>query len=544
MSSLTHWPEWHALQQHYQVIAPVHLRDLFIDAPDRFHEFSLEFGDLLFDYSKNRIDKTTINLLCQLAKKAQLAEKISALFSGAPINTTEHRPVLHTALRRAGDQPLVVNDIDIMPMVHTVLDQMERLVTEIHRGQLTGYTGESITDIVNIGIGGSNLGPLMVSEALKPYAHNNICLHFLSNIHSGNLKQTIDELDPARTLFIISTKTFSTIETLVNTESLQQWFQQTTYNKADFFKQVIAVTADPQKAIALGVPAAQILEFWEWVGGRYSLWSAIGLPIALAIGMPNFRALLVGAYTMDQHFSSAPFHANMPVLMGLLGIWYNNFFNINSCAIIPYNYYLRHLPAYLQQLDMESNGKQTTIAGKVTDYATGPVIWGGMGTDGQHAFHQLLHQGTQFIPADFIIDIATDPHYQAHQDILFASCLGQTRALMQGINQQEVMTELMAKGYTDQQAETLALHKVHPGNRPSNTLMINGLTPHNLGALIALYEHKVFVQGAIWGINSFDQWGVELGKVITQQLLASLAAKSMDDSYDASTFGLMQRYIA
>lgn len=544
MPYLTQLPEWLALGQHYRQIANVRMADLFAADAKRFEKFSLEFEGILFDYSKNRITNDTLTLLVKLAEKINLADKIAALTQGRIVNNTEQRPALHTALRAEKSAEIVINNENIIPQVHRVLEQMENLVAQVSSGAFKGCTGEAITDVVNIGIGGSNLGPLMVTQALKPYAASPLKLHFLSNIHQGNLEEIIHQLNPARTLFIISTKSYSTIETLVNAASIQQWFAQTHPNPQAFLQQVVAVTANKARARAAGIPEAHIFEFWDWVGGRYSLWSAIGLPIALAIGMQNFRALLAGARAVDGHFVSAPFRQNIPVLMGLLGIWYHNFFNTASHAVIPYNYYLRALPAYLQQLDMESNGKRITQQGESVDYPTGPVLWGEMGTDGQHAFHQLLHQGTPLIAADFIIELNNQGRYQNHQDILVASCLGQTRALMHGISYDEVYAELIAKGYSEEDAKKLAPHKVYPGNRPSNTLALKQLSPYSLGALLALYEHKIFVQGAIWGINSFDQWGVELGKVITQQLLDDFTQQAPSKQLDASTKGLMHYYFA
>lgn len=543
MSNLTELAEWQLLVQHQQAMAELHMRALFASEPQRFQQFSLQAAGLMLDYSKNRITGETLHLLMQLAEKRQLRQSINDIFIGKAVNVTEHRPALHSALRCPADAAVLVGGQNVVPLVQAQLNKMEAFVNQIISGAFKGYTNETITDVVNIGVGGSNLGPQMAYNALKLYATSSLRVHFLSNIHSGNIKEVLAALNPARTLFIVSSKSFTTHETMENARSIQRWFEQQCHNAALFFKQAIAVTAQQSKALAWGFTADHIFELWDWVGGRYSIWSAIGFPVALAIGMDNFRALLAGAYAMDQHFQHAPFKENMPVIMAMLGIWYSNFFNITSHAIIPYNYYLRYLPQYLQQLDMESNGKQVCVDGNYSHVNTGVAIWGEMGTDSQHAFHQLLHQGTHWLPVDFIVDAARDADFPLHQDSAFVSCVGQACALMQGKTQQETYRELLAQGCTHEQAAALAPHKVYPGNRPSNTLVLTGLTPYNLGSLIALYEHKVFVQGVIWGINSFDQWGVELGKVKAQQVLHSFTDASLLEEYDNSSAALIKGYL-
>jgi len=519
-------PIWQKLNNHYQQIVNIHMRDLFKEDPNRADKFSITLGDVFFDYSKNRITTDTINLLCELAKEIDLSKHIEQMFSGQIINTTEQRAVLHTALRNPQSAPILVNGEDIMPEVRMSLNKMLESAENIRQGKWT--------DIVNIGIGGSDLGPAMATNALIPYAANHIKCHFVSNVDGTHISETLKYLNPETTLFIIASKTFTTQETLCNANTAKEWLLQKAKAKNIIQNHLIAVTAKPQNAIEFGIDKNNIFPFWDWVGGRYSLWSAIGLSIAIAIGAENFQQFLAGAHTMDEHFRHTPFVKNIPIIMALLGIWNINFFNTKTHAILPYDQYLHLLPAYLQQLEMESNGKHVDINGDSVDYATDPIIWGSVGTNGQHAFHQLLMQGTQTVPADFILPLHSHNPIGQHHTLLYANCLAQSQALMQGRTEQQVINENTAK--------ELAPHKVIPGNVPSNTILINKITPYTLGSLIALYEHKVFVQGIVWGINSFDQWGVELGKQLAKNITPNLQDPQNIGDFDSSTRGLIKRY--
>jgi glucose-6-phosphate isomerase len=508
---------WNNLRAHQQELALVSLRQLMAET-DRQQKFSLTAADLLFDFSKNHMTEKTLTLLCQLAKAMQLPAQIEQMFQGGCVNQTEQRPALHTALRDPSNHPILVNGHNIKLSIQQNLQKMAEFVTKVQQQQWLGYTQQPITDIVNIGIGGSYLGPHLAVKALAPYQHPGLRIHFIANVDGYMVAQNLKNLNPATTLFIISSKSFNTVETLVNAKAALAWFQKANNNPQYLAQHFIAVTNQPDKALKLGITAQNIFFMEEWIGGRYSLWSAIGLPIALAIGMKNFHELLNGAYAMDQHFRHQPLQQNMPVIFGLINVWYNNFFDARARVILPYTESLKELPSYLQQLEMESMGKQVTQAGDFIDYPTGQIIFGDTGTTGQHAFYQLLHQGTQMIPAEFIVPLQGHHQLDDHQAILVANAFGHSKALLEGLSLAEVIAELQQKNLAPEVIEKIAVHKVLPGNRPSNMLIFDKLTPYTLGALLALYEHKVFVQSAIWGINPFDQWGVEVGKKLALEL--------------------------
>ena len=541
MADITDTTVWHNLQTHYESISTTHLRDLFLDDNERFENFSIEAAGLFLDYSKNHITQETQKLLIELANSTNLEGKITAMFAGEPINNTEHRAALHTALRNRSNTPILVDNEDVMPKINKVLDKIHSFTDQVREGKWLGYTGKPMTDIVNIGIGGSDLGPKMVCCALKSYASHLRC-HFISNIDGTQIIETLQSLNPETTLFCIASKTFTTLETLTNANTAKSWLLNKFGDSAAVAKHFVAISTNTEKVRNFGIDTNNMFEFWDWVGGRYSVWSAIGLSIALLAGMENFEAFLDGAHTIDQHFQTAPFDKNMPVILALLGLWHRNFFNFSSHTVIPYDQYLQFFSAFLQQLDMESNGKSIQRDTSDINYQTGPVIWGGIGTDGQHAFHQLLHQGTSVIPVDFIIPLNSLNPIGKHHDLLFANCLAQSQALLQGKTTKEAYQELIAKGLNDEEAKILAKHKTMPGNRPSNTILFDKLTPKILGALIALYEHKVFVQGVIWNINSFDQWGVELGKQLANKITPDLTSKAISPKYDCSTKGLIEKY--
>jgi glucose-6-phosphate isomerase len=532
-------PAWAALAAHQTELAPQLMRDLFAADPQRFAHFSLRLGEILFDYSKNRITAETLKLLLALAEQAGLPAQREAMFSGAKLNVTEQRAVLHVALRNRSGRPVYVDGQDVMPQVDRVLAQMRQFTEAVRSGAWTGYSGQPITKIVNLGIGGSDLGPKMVCAALQPYARPDLRVHFVSNVDSTDLVETLRPLDPAATLFLVASKTFTTQETMANAQSARAWFLQAAGDESAVAKHFVAMSTNAKAVAAFGIDTANMFEFWDWVGGRYSLWSAIGLSIALYLGMDNFERLLGGAHQADEHFRTAPLAENIPVIMGLLGVWYNNFFGAHSHAILPYDQYLLHFPSYFQQGDMESNGKRVTRAGELVDYATGPVIWGQPGTNGQHAFYQLIHQGTQLIPCDFLAAAQSHNPLGEHHPILLSNYLAQTEALMRGKTTEEARAELAAQGYTGAQLEQLALAKTFPGNRPTNSFLYPTLTPEVLGALIALYEHKIFVQGVIWDVNSYDQMGVELGKQLAKAILPELKAGGEVTGHDASTNGLI-----
>ena len=536
---ITALPAWPALHAQRQAMQHFNLREAFASDAQRFERYSLESCGLFLDYSKNLIDEQSLALLLQLAEQAGLPQAIGALFEGAEVNTSERRPALHTALRRPVGQPLYLQGTDLMPQVHQVLQQMTELVARIHNGLWRGYSEQAITDVVNIGIGGSFLGPQLVSEALQPFNQKGVHCHYLANIDGSEFREVTAQLNAATTLFIVSSKSFSTLETLKNAEAARAWYFAQGGSESGLHRHFVAVTSHPQAAIDFGMRAENIFPLWDWVGGRYSLWSAIGLPIALTIGMSNFKELLAGAYCMDQHFLQAPLARNMPVLLALLGLWYGSFWGAQSHAILPYDYYLRNFTDHLQQLDMESNGKSVRQDGSPLHTPSGPVIWGGVGCNGQHAYHQLLHQGTPLIPADFIVPVVSHQPLADHHQWLYANCLSQSQALMHGKPLAEAAAELRAQGLDEQDVQRLAPHKVIPGNRPSNTLILERVSPRRLGALIALYEHKVYAQSVLWGINAFDQWGVELGKQLGRQVYQHLQGQDSGQPLDASTAGLV-----
>ncbi|HEC16346.1 MAG TPA: glucose-6-phosphate isomerase [Sedimenticola sp.] len=539
MTSLDQTEEWRALEEHWREMAPVQMRTLFAEDPERFESLSLQQCGILLDYSKNRISRETVALLLELAEAVDVRGWIRRMFAGDRINSTENRAALHVALRNCSDRPVWLDGEDVMPGVRAVLARMETFSEAVRNGDWTGYSGRRITDVVNIGIGGSNLGPLMVTEALRPYQSRQPRVHFVSNVDGTHIAETLKPLQPETTLFIVASKTFTTQETLTNAHTARQWCLRGMRDEAAIARHFVAVSTNAEAVSGFGIDPANMFGFWDWVGGRYSLWSAIGLPIAIAIGMDRFRELLAGAHEMDEHFRTAELSENMPVILALLGIWYVNFVGAPTQAILPYDQYLRYLPAYLQQADMESNGKRVTRDGRVVAYATGPVVWGAAGTDGQHAFYQLIHQGTQLVPADFIAPmISHNPVGDQHQKLL-ANFLAQPEALMKGRTLDEARAELELSGLSVEEIVDLLPHKIFPGNRPTNSILIDKLTPRRLGALIALYEHKIFVQGVIWNINSFDQWGVELGKQLAGVVLAELKGEAGPAEHDASTRSLI-----
>lgn len=536
----TQSPAWKQLDSHYQQIKDKHMREMFEQDPDRFTRFSLQFEHILLDYSKNRIEQQTMDLLLQLAQQSGLPQAIEDLFSGEKINVTENRPVLHTALRNLDGPPLLVEGQDVMEQVYQELEKIKTFSSRIISGQWKGFTGKSITDIVNIGIGGSDLGPAMVTEALTPY-HQGPQPHFVSNVDGTHISETLKNLNPETTLFMVSSKSFTTQETMANAKTARDWFIKHTSPARDIGKHFVAISTNSRKVKDFGIDT--MFTFWDWVGGRYSLWSSIGLSIACSIGYDNFYQLLKGAQAMDWHFRQAPLDKNMPVILALLGIWYNNFFKAQSQAILPYDQYLSRFPAYLQQLEMESNGKNTGRNKKPVNYHTGPIIWGQPGTNGQHAFYQLIHQGTKLIPCDFLAAIESHSPLGEHHQMLLSNYLAQTEALMRGKTRPEAEEELKKEGKTAEEIENLAPFKIFEGNRPTNSIFYKKLTPYLLGSLIALYEHKVFVQGIIWDIYSFDQWGVELGKMLANGILPQLKGKEKAANHDSSTNGLINYYL-
>lgn len=540
MKKLTVLPAWQALQHHYQTIAGHSMQEWFTKDPERFARFSLTFNDMLFDFSKNRINQETISLLVKLAKEVNLSEAIHQLFSGFSINSTENRPALHTALRDRKATHLLVNGQNIMTEIHSALQKMHELTDKVHNDTFRGATGKPIRSIVNIGIGGSHLGPLMVTHALNNYADPKLQCYFISNLDGSQINDVLQKIDPEQTLFIISSKSFTTTETLANAALIRRWLQDKLGSK-DISAHFVAVTASKEKAKTWGILESNIFPIWDFVGGRYSVWSAIGLPIALMIGMENFYAFLDGAHEMDLHFKQTDFTQNIPVLLGLLGVWYINFFGCQAQALIPYLYELNYFQDYIQQADMESNGKFVTRANQFVEYATGPVIFGQQGCDGQHSFFQHLHQSPQFIPVDFILAAQGD-YFQEQQNSLVASALSQAEALMLGRSYIDALVELKQAGLSEEDAACLAKHKTIPGNRPSQIFFFKKITPRALGQLMAIYEHKIFVQGIIWNINSFDQWGVELGKQLLPSILVDLEHAQSNHSHDSSTTGLIHYY--
>lgn len=533
---------WRKLSAHYEKMKNIHMRNLFKSDKNRFDKFSLSFENIFVDYSKNIITEETMGLLFNLAEEAKLKDAIEKMFSGDKINETEKRAVLHIALRNKSNTPIYVDGVDVIPEVNRVLKQMKDFSDKVISGEWKGYSGKAITDIVNIGIGGSDLGPVMVTEALKPYKKPNINVHFVSNVDGTHIAETLKKLNPETTLFIISSKTFTTQETMTNANTAREWFLSSSKDENSIKKHFVAVSTNEKKVVKFGIASENMFVFWDWVGGRYSLWSAIGLSIACTIGFENFDALLMGAHKMDNHFINTPFEKNIPVILALLGIWYNNFFGAETYAILPYDQYLHRLPAYLQQGDMESNGKSVDRSGKKVNYQTGPIIWGEPGTNGQHAFYQLIHQGTKLIPADFLAPAISHNPIGDHHLKLLSNFFAQTEALMNGKTEHEVVAELKASGKSAEEIEKLKPFKLFEGNRPTNSILFKKLTPEVLGSLIAMYEHKIFVQGVIWNIFSFDQWGVELGKQLANKILPELSGDEVINSHDSSTNGLINTY--
>lgn len=538
--ALTTTTAFHALQSHYAEAKNWQLRELFLREPARAGRFSIEAAGLYLDYSKNRINDTTLRLLVALAHERGVEQRRDAMFAGEKINTTEHRAVLHTALRAPHTHTLVVDGQNVMQEVHAVLDHMKAFTERIRSGQWTGCSGKPITDIVNIGIGGSDLGPEMACRALRPFVHPRLAMHFVSNVDGHDLDAVLSKTNPETTLFVIASKTFTTRETMMNAQSARSWFLGTR-SEEHLPKHFVAVSTNTAAVRDFGIDPENMFPFWDWVGGRYSVWSAIGLSVALAIGFERFSEFLAGAHAMDRHFCSAPLEQNMPTIMALVGLWNRNFFGNSSISIAPYHQDLDEFPAYLQQLEMESNGKRITLEGSPVDAATCPIIWGNVGTNGQHAYFQLLHQGTDVTPVDFIAALKPSHGLHNHHSVLLANCFAQSEAFMKGKTGDEVRAEMQAQGLPDEEINALIPHRTFPGNRPSNTILMDALTPSALGALIALYEHKVFVQGVIWGINSFDQWGVELGKVLAKNIEAELSGEPRTDAHDSSTNALIAR---
>lgn len=529
------------LADHFIDISNKNLKELFVQDSERFKKFSVLFEDILVDYSKNRIDDKTIALLMQLARECKLDEAIKAMFSGERINETENRQVLHIALRNQSNTPILVDGADVMPEVNAVLAKMEKFSNAIISGTWKGYTGKAITDVVNVGIGGSDLGPVMVTEALKAYK-NHLNMHFVSNIDGTHMAETLKAVNPETTLFLIASKTFTTQETMTNAHTAKDWFLNSGAKQVDVAKHFAALSTNTKDVSAFGIDTENMFEFWDWVGGRYSLWSAIGLSISLSIGFDNFKQLLAGAHSADNHFANSEFENNVPVILALLGIWYINFFDAETQVILPYDQYLHRFSAYFQQGDMESNGKYVDRNGNEVDYETGPIIWGEPGTNGQHAFYQLIHQGTRLIPADFIAPAQSLNPIGEHHPILLSNFFAQTEALMNGKTEEEVVKELKESGKSGSEIKTLTPFKVFEGNRPTNSILLKKITPYSLGSLIAIYEHKIFVQGVIWNIFSFDQWGVELGKQLAKSILPELKGNEDVTSHDVSTNGLINQY--
>ena len=543
MPSIRQSAAWSALEAHARSLADRPMRALFADDPERFRRFSLRLDDVLLDYAKNRITDETMRLLVALADQADVAGWRDKMFAGAKINNTEGRAVLHVALRAAKDERIVVDGEDVVPAVHAVLDQMRVFSDAVRSGVWRGATGERITDVINIGIGGSDLGPVMVTEALKPYQQPGLNVHFVSNVDGTHIAETLKKLRPESALFIIASKTFTTQETIANATTARAWLVAA-LGEAAVAKHFVALSTNAREVAAFGIDVANMFAFWDWVGGRYSLWSAIGLSIAVAVGFERFAQLLEGGRAMDRHFRTAPLAANMPVILALIGIWNSNFQGAETYAVLPYDQYLHRLAAYLQQADMESNGKSVTRDGAAVDYATGPVLFGEPGTNGQHSFYQLIHQGTRLVACDFIAPARSQNPLGEHHHLLLSNFFAQTEALMTGKTEAEARAELTAQGLNGEALEALVPHKVFAGNRPTNSILVRQVDPRTLGMLIALYEHKIFVQGVIWGVNSFDQWGVELGKQLAKAILPELAGAETVTGHDSSTNGLINAYKA
>ena len=533
---------WKKLREHVEFMRNVHMRELFDVEPDRFCVFSLRFKDILLDYSKNIINRQTMRLLLELVKEVKLKDEIDAMFSGEKINRTEGRAVLHTALRNRSNSPVYVDGKDVMPQVNAVLGQMKDFSDKVISGSWRGYTDKAITDIVNIGIGGSDLGPVMVTEALAYYKKPNINAHFVSNVDATHITEVLKSLHPETTLFLIASKTFTTQETMTNARTAREWFLEAAKNDLYIRKHFVAISTNEEKVCEFGIDSKNMFRFWDWVGGRFSLWSAVGLSIACSIGFDNFIELLEGAHMIDNHFRNAPFEKNIPVILALIGVWYTNFFKAETEAILPYEQYLHRLAAYFQQGNMESNGKYVDRNGKRVNYQTGPVVWGEPGTNGQHAFYQLIHQGTKLIPCDFIAFALSHNPIGEHHNILLSNFFAQTEALMKGKTETEVAQELTGQGKNAEEIKQLLPFKVFTGNKPTNSILIKKLTPRSLGSLIAIYEHKIFTQGVIWNIFSFDQWGVELGKQLAKKILSELGDELLLVTHDSSTRGLINAF--
>jgi glucose-6-phosphate isomerase len=533
---------WQKLEKHFTDMRDVRMKDLFAEDPDRFNRFHVRFNEILVDYSKNRITDETLDLLFELAREAGVPQAVASMFGGEKINETENRTVLHIALRNRSNAPITVEGQDVMPRVNDVLQKMKDFSHDLRSGKWRGYTDKKINDIVNIGIGGSDLGPVMVTEALRPYASPGLSVHFVSNIDGTHITETLKNLNPATTLFMIASKTFTTQETMTNAFSARDWFLKQAGDHAHVAKHFVALSTNAAKVEEFGIDKKNMFEFWDWVGGRYSLWSAIGLSIACFIGFDNFVDLLQGAHEMDRHFRDTSFEKNIPVILALIGIWYNNFFGAETEAILPYDQYMHRFPAYFQQGNMESNGKSTDRSGSRVSYQTGPIIWGEPGTNGQHAFYQLIHQGTKLIPADFLAPAVSHNPVGKHHAILLSNFFAQTEALLNGKTPKEVVAELRHAGKTADEIKKLTPHKIFEGNRPTNSILFKQLTPRVLGSLIAMYEHKIFVQGVIWNIFSFDQWGVELGKQLAGKILPELSDDNSVNTHDVSTNGLINAF--
>ena len=538
----TETQSWKNLTNHFKKMKSVHMKDLFASDPDRFEKYSIRFNGILVDYSKNIITEETLSLLLKLTDDVGLRDALNNMFSGERINETEDRAVLHTALRNRINTPVCVNDKDVMPEVKAVLSKMKNFSEKIISGEWKGFTDKKITDIVNIGIGGSDLGPVMVTECLRPYAKEGLEVHFVSNVDGTHITETLKALNPETTLFLIASKTFTTQETMTNAFEAREWFLKCANDHAYVAKHFVALSTNIEKVEEFGIDKDNMFVFWEWVGGRYSLWSAIGLSIACYIGYENYAELLQGAFEMDSHFRETPFERNIPVILALIGIWYNNFFGAQTEVILPYDQYMHRFPAYFQQGNMESNGKSVDRSGNKINYETGPVIWGEPGTNGQHAFYQLIHQGTIIIPADFLAPAISHNRIGEHHNILLSNFFAQTEALLNGKTKEEVSEELKRDGKSDDEIQKLYPHKVFEGNRPTNSILFNKLTPGELGSLIAMYEHKIFVQGVIWNIFSFDQWGVELGKQLAKKILPELSDNKHVESHNSSTNGLINTF--
>jgi len=533
---------WKKLSAHHETVNRLQMKDLFAEDPRRFERFSIRFNDLLVDFSKNRITAETLGLLIELAGECGLPEAIVQMFAGGRINETENRAVLHVALRNRANTPIHADGVDVMPEVNAVLSRMRDFSRRVNSGKWKGFTGKRITDIVNIGIGGSDLGPVMATECLRPYANPKLRVHFVSNVDGTHIAETLKGLNPEKTLFMIASKTFTTQETMTNAFTARDWFLAQAQDAAHVAKHFVAISTNRAQVEAFGIHPDNMFVFWDWVGGRYSLWSAIGLSIACAIGFERFEELLAGAHDMDRHFREAPFERNLPVILALIGIWYTNFFGAETEVILPYDQYMHRFPAYFQQGNMESNGKSADRSGQPVACATGPIVWGEPGTNGQHAFYQLIHQGTRLVPADFLAPAISHNPLGEHHPILLSNFFAQTEALMNGKPAEQAAAELRKEGKSEEEIQRLLPHKVFDGNRPTNSILFRSLTPRVLGSLVALYEHKIFVQGVIWNIFSFDQWGVELGKQLAGRILPELRDEAPVTGHDASTNGLINAY--